>query len=315
MTASTFTFNFMRFRKLAMGMSIALIVISIGAFFTKQLNLGLDFTGGTLIEVKYPDAVDLESVRAQLVSAGISSAVVQHFGTASDVLIRVPPQDDAEEGVDAAKKRSEEGDRVFEVLEENAPDVIKRRIEFVGPQVGDELRDKSGIAMLMALGMMLIYVGFRFTHKFAIGAVVALFHDVVIVLGAFSLFQWQFDLTVLAAVLAVIGYSLNDTIVVADRIRENFRKTRKDNAEVIINDSIVQTWSRTIRTSLTTLLVLLALFFLGGELIHGFAIALLVGVGIGTYSSIYVASNVLLVMDINKEDFIVPEKEEVDDMP
>ena len=255
----------------------------------------------------YDEAVEINPIRATLDDAGYDDAVVQHFGRATDVLIRIPPKD----GEDKAKL----GDNVLKTLQARDASVEKRRIEFVGPQVGAELRDQSGIAMIISLTCMLIYVSLRFKFKFALGAVVALFHDVMIVLGCFSLFQIQFDLTVLAAVLAVIGYSLNDTIVVSDRIRENFRKMRKQTSEEIINISLNQTLSRTVVTSLTTLVVLVALFIFGGELIRAFSIALILGVVIGTYSSIFVASNVLLSMNISIEDFMEKEAEEVDDRP
>jgi len=299
--------NFMGPRKIAAIISISLVIISIGTLAINQLSLGLDFTGGTLIEVSYGQAVEIKPIRQTLEEAGFEDAVVQHFGRATDVLVRIPPKD----GEDKAKL----GDEVLKTLQAEDSSVIKRRIEFVGPQVGEELRDQSGIAMIISLVCMLFYVSLRFKFKFALGAVVALFHDVIIVLGCFSLFQIQFDLTVLAAILAVIGYSLNDTIVVSDRIRENFRVMRNRTAEEIINGSLNQTLSRTIVTSLTTLIVLVALLVFGGELISGFAVALILGVLVGTYSSIFVASNVLLAMNISIEDFIEKEDEEIDDRP
>ena len=307
MANKEFAFNFMAKRKIAAILSMVLVVVAIGTLAVKQLSFGLDFTGGTLIEVAYDEAVEINPIRMILDEAGYDDAVVQHFGRATDVLIRIPPKD----GEDKAKL----GDKVLKTLQAKDSSVEKRRIEFVGPQVGEELRDQSGIAMIVSLACMLVYVSLRFKFKFALGAVVALFHDVMIVLGCFSLFQLQFDLTVLAAVLAVIGYSLNDTIVVSDRIRENFRKIRKKSSEEIINISLNQTLSRTVVTSLTTLIVLFALLIFGGELIRAFSIALILGVVVGTYSSIFVASNVLLAMNISIEDFIEKEAEEVDDRP
>ncbi|OUS24859.1 protein-export membrane protein SecF [Gammaproteobacteria bacterium 45_16_T64] len=292
--------DFMGKRTVAAIFSAILLVVSIGSFVFQGFNLGLDFTGGTQVEVGYKNAADLKSIRAILKANEFGDATVQLFGKPTEVLVRIPPR----EGQGKAKV----GEVVLNILRGADENVILKRVEFVGPQVGEELRDQSGSAMIFALGLMLVYVTLRFQFKFALGAVTALFHDVLIVMGFFSVFQITFDLTVLAAVLAVIGYSLNDTIVVADRIRENFRKLREGSGIEIINISLNQTLGRTIITSLTTLLVLTALAVLGGELIHGFAVALLVGVVIGTYSSIYVASNVLLAMDISREDFL--EKEE-----
>lgn len=298
-------FDFMSRRKLALGFSLILLLISIGSLATRGLNFGLDFTGGTLIEMGYSHAVDLQKVRSTLDQADFSEAVVQHFGTARDILVRIAPREgqsnaDTSSIVMAALRGAEEGK------------VDMRRVEFVGPQVGEELTEDGGLAMIYALICILIYVGFRFEYRFAVGSVVALVHDVLITLGFFALFQIEFDLTVLAAVLAVIGYSLNDTIVVFDRIRENFRKMRKGSSVEIINSSLNQTLSRTLMTSFTTLLVLIALFIFGGELIHNFAIALILGVVIGTYSSIYVASTSVLVLGISKADLMPVEKEGAD---
>lgn len=301
-------YDFMSVRKIAGAISLILVIASVVSLATRHLALGLDFTGGALVEVSFEQAVDLPALRQQLQSDGISDAVVQFFGTNTDVVVRVPPQGD--------KNKASLADQIFASIKGFDSAAVLQRNEYVGPQVGDELRDESGLAMLVALGLMLLYVTLRFTNKFAVGAVAALFHDVLIVLGIFSFFRLQFDLTVLAAVLAIIGYSLNDTIVVADRIRENFRAERRPDPVKLINDSINQTLSRTIRTSLTTLLVLVALFLLGGEMIHNFATALILGVLVGTYSSVYVASNVLLAMGVKKEDFIVPESQpEQDGMP
>lgn len=305
------TINFMRLRMSAMVLSTLLIFGSLASLVVNQLNWGLDFTGGTLIEVGYADAADLSEIRTRLASADFADAVVQNFGSSQDVLIRIAPR----EGVKAVTI----GDQVLAALREDHADVDMRRIEFVGPNVGDELTEQGGLAMLVALICILIYVAMRFEWRFALGSVAALIHDVILTLGLFSVLQLEFDLTVLAAVLAVIGYSLNDTIVVSDRIRENFRKVRKGEPEEIINISLTQTLNRTIITSLTTVLVLMALFFKGGALIHGFATALLFGVIVGTYSSVYIASSVALYLGISKEDLMPPqvekEGEEIDEMP
>ncbi|OUS07927.1 protein-export membrane protein SecF [Gammaproteobacteria bacterium 42_54_T18] len=293
-------FDFMGKRTIAAIFSVALLVLSIGSLVTQGLNFGLDFTGGTQVEVGYDTPADLAKIRALLKENGFADATVQLFGKPTEVLVRIPPRE--------GKDKAEVGEQVKDVLISVDDTLTLKRVEFVGPQVGEELRDQSGSAMIFALGLMLVYVTLRFQLKFALGAVTALFHDVLIVIGFFSVLQITFDLTVLAAVLAVIGYSLNDTIVVADRIRENFRKLREGDGVDIINVSLNQTLGRTIITSVTTLLVLTSLAVFGGELIHGFAVALLVGVVIGTYSSIYVASNVLLAMNISREDFL--EKEE-----
>ena len=293
--------DFMSMRIPAMIFSGILIVASLFSLAINQLNWGLDFTGGTLIEVGYDKPAQLEQIRAQLDSAGFGDAIVQNFGRSEDVLIRLSPR----EGVKAV----EIGDQVLKSLRETGEEVDMRRIEFVGPNVGEELAEQGGLAMLVALLCILMYVAMRFEWRFALGSVIALAHDVILTLGLFSVLQLEFDLTVLAAILAVIGYSLNDTIVVSDRIRENFRKIRKGEPVDIINTSLTQTLNRTIITSLTTILVLLALFYKGGALIHGFATALLFGVIIGTYSSIYVASLVALMLGISKEDLMPPEVE------
>lgn len=302
-------FNFMGKRRLAMGFSVLLILISIVSLFTRGLNLGLDFSGGSLIEVGYQQSVDTEVVRNTLTQAGYAEAIVTHFGSAKEVLIKVAPR----EGLTNADLSSD----ILRALRIADSSVDMRRVEFVGPQVGEELREDGGMAMLFAIIGILIYVALRFEYRFALGSVAALLHDVIITIGVFSVFQLEFDLTVLAAVLAVIGYSLNDTIVVFDRIRENFRKARKASSEEVINQSLNQTLSRTLMTSVTTMLVLLALFFLGGALIHGFATALIAGVVIGTYSSIYVASAMVLAMGVSKADLMPVEKEgaDIDDMP
>jgi len=295
------TVAFMSVKVPAMIFSAILIIGSFASLFTNSLNWGLDFTGGTLVEVGYEQPADLPAMRKTLAENGFGDAVVQNFGSSEDVLIRLAPR----EGI----KASEISNQVIAALQDNGDKVDTRRVEFVGPSVGEELTEQGGLAMLVALMCILIYVAMRFEWRFALGSVIALAHDVIITLGLFSVFQLEFDLTVLAAVLAVIGYSLNDTIVVSDRIRENFRKIRKGETVDIINISLTQTLNRTIITSLTTILVLLALYYVGGALIHGFATALLFGVLIGTYSSIYVASLVALQLGISKEDLIPQEVE------
>jgi len=291
--------NFMGQRRLAALFSVILILVSLGSLATRQLNWGLDFTGGTLVEVHYSESADLNAIRGILDSSGYSGAIVVSFGTDRDVLIRLPKGYSDKQGAE-----------LLTILQQSfAGSVELRRIEFVGPQVGDELREQGGLAMLLALGLVMLYIAFRFQFKFAVGAVVALVHDVIITLGFFSLSGMEFDLTVLAALLAVIGYSLNDTIVVSDRIRENFRKIRRAEPIEVINISLTETLGRTLVTSLTTLLVLAALALFGGEMINGFAIALIVGVAVGTYSSIYVAANTLLLMGVSKEDLMIPVKE------
>ena len=293
--------DFMSRRRFAVMFSSVMLVVSILSLAVRGLEFGIDFTGGTVVEVGYPQAVDLEPVRATLYRAGFEGAVVQHFGTAHDVLIRIAPRDDID--------KAELSNRALDALRARDSTVELRRVEFVGPQVGEELTEQGGLAMLIALGAIFLYVMFRFEWKFSAGAVVALFHDVLITLGVFSVLGLDFNLTVLAALLAVIGYSLNDTIVVFDRIRENFRRMRRGTSEAVINRSLNQTLSRTLMTSLTTLLVLAALFILGGELIHGFATALIIGVVIGTYSSIYVASTFTLWLGAQKADLMPVQKE------
>ncbi|MDO7654024.1 MAG: protein translocase subunit SecF [Porticoccus sp.] len=303
--------DFMGQRKLAAIFSILLIVGSIVSLSTKGLVLGLDFTGGTQIEVGYSHPADLANIRSQLSDSGFDNPVVVHFGSERDVLIRL--QGKPEVGL---------SDNVLQALgsaEQSSEDegIDLRRVDYVGPQVGEELREDGGLGMLAALAIVMLYVAIRFQYKFSLGAVAALAHDVIITLGFFSITGMEFDLTVLAAVLAVVGYSLNDTIVVSDRIRENFRLLRVSDSKEVINESLTQTLGRTLITSLTTLLVLLALFIFGGELIHNFAIALIVGVFIGTYSSIYVAANILLGLGMTREDLLPPEKEgeEFDGLP
>ena len=297
--------DFVSKRKYAMIFSAILLIVSIASIGFQGLKFGIDFTGGTLIELGYDKTADLEDIRSKLESANYSGTNVQYFGSDTEVLIQLEPQ-----AVTSAKLSSS----IIRMLGE---DVDVRRVEFVGPKVGEELTNDGGLAMLYALIGILIYVAFRFEYRFALGSIAALVHDVIITLGVFSLLQIEFDLTVLAAILAVIGYSLNDTIVVFDRIRENFLATRHIEPKPIINEALNQTLARTLMTSFTTLIVLLALFYLGGEVIHSFAGALLIGVIIGTYSSIYVASSMILALGISKEDMLPSEKEqkEIDARP
>jgi len=299
--------DFLGVRKPAVIISLAVILLSLVAMGVRGLNLGLDFTGGTLIELGYQESVDLTPLRSKLSESGFADATVQHFGTSRDVLIRIAPR--------AEESTADLSTRVVTALRVGAggEGLELRRVEFVGPQVGAELAEDGGLAAIAALIMILIYVAFRFEWRFAVGSVAALIHDVVITLGFFAALGLEFDLPVLAAILAVIGYSLNDTIVVFDRIRENFRKMRKGTPVEVMNVSLNQTLSRTIMTGMTTLIVLVALFFLGGELIHGFALALIVGVLVGTYSSIYIASPVALWLGVSKQDLMPPQKEDVGD--
>ena len=293
---------FMKWRWAAVALSAAALLAAIGSLSVRQLNWGLDFTGGTLVEVAYSDSTDLGAIRTVLDQEGYEGAVVVSFGTDKDVLVRLPDGYSDEQGALMVDKLRAAADMNIEL----------RRIEFVGPQVGEELRDDGGIAMLTALGLVMLYVAFRFQIKFALGAVIALAHDVIFTLGFFSLTGLEFDLTVLAALLAVVGYSLNDTIVVSDRIRENLRKIRRAGPGEVIDISLTETLGRTLVTSLTTLLVLAALALFGGEMIFGFAVALLVGVAVGTYSSMYVAATTLLQLGVSKEDVMVPEREGAD---
>ena len=298
-------YNFMGLRRYAVVFSALMLVVSSWSLYTQGLVLGLDFSGGTQIEVGYDQPADVGELREKLESAGFDNPVVVHFGSETDVLIRLQGEPD--------QKLAEQ---VVEVLQGEDEQIDLRRVDFVGPQIGEELREDGGLGMLTALAIVMLYVAIRFQLKFSVGAVLALAHDVIITLSIFSLARFEFDLTVLAAVLAVVGYSLNDTIVVSDRIRENFRKIRKASPVEVINESLSQTLWRTINTSATTFIVLLALFFIGGELIHNFAIALMIGVGIGTYSSIYVAATVMLALNVDREDLLeTVEGELVDDLP
>ena len=295
--------QFMSKRRLAAVFSIVLILTSITSLVMQGLNFGIDFTGGTMIELGYQEEADLNKLRNDLSQGGYPDATVQNFGSIHDVLIRLP--------VIETQNMAQLSNEVVSMLQaKNDTEIDVRRVEFVGPQVGEELTEQGGLAMLYALFGILIYVSLRFEYRFAIGSVVALIHDVVITLGFFSLTRVEFDLTVLAAILAIIGYSLNDTIVVFDRIRETFLRMRKGSSEDIVNRALNDTLSRTLMTSMTTLLVVIALFVFGGEVIHAFSIALLLGIIVGTYSSIYIASNTILAMGISKEDLLPPVKDD-----
>ena len=302
----TFKIDFLAWRKIAIIFSSIFLVLSLGSLLVKELNYGLDFTGGTLVELSYPEEANITNIRETLVDGGFNGAQVANFGSSTEVLIKLP-----------GTVSDSLGSEIVSLLSADNSDqaIDLRRIEYVGPQIGSELRDDGGTAMLIALAFMMLYIAFRFQSMFAGAAVVALVHDVIIVVGIFSLIQIEFDLTVLAALLAVIGYSLNDTIVVSDRIRENLRSAELDSTEEIINLSLNQTLGRTLITSLTTLLVLFSLYFLGGELIKNFALALIFGVVIGTYSSIYIAANALVIMGLNKDHLRVEEPENADDNP
>ena len=299
--------NFMGARRMALAISTVVIAFSLVSLVARGLNFGLDFTGGYLMELTYAGEADLADIRAALNEEEFDNPLVQNFGTPSDVLVRLPLQADAEGG--------DIRDRVLEALRARDPTVELLRFDFVGPQVGEELTERGGLAMLIALVLIFVYVMLRFRWKFAAGTISALVHDVIVVVGFFSIFGIGFDLTILAAILATIGYSLNDTIVVFDRIRENFRLMRRGSAVDVINRSINQMLGRTMITSFTTLLVLICLFLLGGETVSGFALALIVGVMVGTYSSIYIASAAALALDVSPADLIPPKREEIDSLP
>jgi len=296
--------DFMGKRKIAFATSAVLITLSIVVLFTRDLNFGLDFTGGTLIEVSYPTAPEISDVRSNLAEAGMNDAVVQTFGTASDIVVRIPL------GAEDGESEAQISTVVLAALQLGVEgDVVMRRVEFVGPQVGDELKEQGILAVVYALIGIFLYVMLRFQWRFSVGAVTALVHDIIITMGVLAVVQVEFDLTVVAALLAVIGYSLNDTIVLFDRIRENFPRLRKASPLEVVNTSVNETLSRTLMTSVTTLLVLMALFVFGGEIIHAFAFTLIVGVLVGTYSSIYVASTTLLELGVSKFDLLAVEKE------
>ena len=301
--------DFLRWRQLAMGWSIAVFLIALGSLLILGMNLGLDFTGGTVLEVQYPQPVEIPKVRETLTQAGFGDAQTQHFGTSREVLIRIPPR----EQTNAAALSNE----VLHALQgaEGGAGATLARAEFVGPQVGEELVEQGGLAALGALAGILLYVMFRFEWRLAVGTIAATVHDVIFTIGWFSLFQIEFDLTVLAAVLAVIGYSVNDTVVVLDRIRENFRKRRKGSVQEIMNLSINETLARTLMTSVSALLSVIVLYFLGGVVMRGFSIAMIVGILVGTYSSIYIASSTALYLGISREDLLPRAKETADDQP
>ena len=307
MNIDSFNIDFMGARRMALAVSAVVIAFSLVSLVARGLNFGLDFTGGYLLELTYAGEADLADIRATLNEEGIENPVVQNFGTTSDVLVRLPLQAESDEGEIRA--------RVLDALRARDPTVELRRADFVGPQVGEELTERGGLAMLIALVLIFVYVMLRFRWKFAAGTISALVHDVIVVVGFFSIFGFSFDLTILAAILATIGYSLNDTIVVFDRIRENFRLMRRGSAVEVINRSINQMLGRTMITSFTTLLVLFCLFLLGGETVSGFALALIVGVMVGTYSSIYIASAAALALDVTPADLIPPKREEIDSLP
>ena len=307
MDTSRLNIDFMGARRVAVAISAVVIAASLVSLVARGLNFGLDFTGGDLLELTYEGEADLADIRAALTEEGFENPLVQNFGTTSDVLVRLPLQAESEEGDTRA--------RVLEALQARDPTVELRRADFVGPQVGEELTERGGLAMLIALVLIFVYVMLRFRWKFAAGTISALVHDVIVVVGFFSIFGFGFDLTILAAILATIGYSLNDTIVVFDRIRENFRLMRRGSAVEVINRSINQMLGRTMITSFTTLLVLTCLFLLGGETVSGFALALIVGVVVGTYSSIYVASASALALNVSPADLIPPKREEIDSLP
>lgn len=301
--------NFMRFKWVAVSLSGFLVIASLALLLTRGINWGLDFTGGTVIEVSYSKTANLHQVRETLDAAGFGDAVVQLFGSSQDVLIRIPLREEV--------AQTQLGETVLAALNAVPDDTVSmRRVEFVGPSVGEELKQDGGLAVLVALLGILAYVAMRFEWRLSVGAVLALGHDVILTLGLFSLLQIEFDLTVLAAVLALIGYSINDTIVVFDRIRESFRKLRQETVNETINYAITSTLNRTVITSVTTMMVLVVLFYLGGALIHGFATALLFGIGVGTYSSIYVASSIAALLGLSREDLLAaPPPETEGDLP
>lgn len=297
--------NFLGVRFYAAGFSIITTILAIFFLATKGLNFGLDFAGGTLVEVTYAQPVALPEIRKTLEDGGLERVTVVNLGTERDVVVRLPKTDEAQIG-----------NRVVELLQQHAGGEVKlRRVEFVGPQVGEELREKGGLALVLSLIAVAGYVALRFEYKFAVGAIISLFHDAIIALGMFALFQWDFDLTTLAAILAIVGYSINDTIVVFDRIRENFRKLRKMDVIEIMNISTTETLDRTLATSGITLAVLLSLLLFGGEALRGFALALTIGTLVGTFSSIYVAAAIALWMGVRREDLLVQvvQKEGADD--
>jgi preprotein translocase subunit SecF len=301
-------FNFVKYRYVAMVASSLLSAIALVSLFYPGLNYGLDFTGGIIVEGGYSRPPNLDAIRSGLVEAGFESAQVQTLGSASEVIIRLPPVEGAD-GVTAVQQQ------VLEVLRAQGEDVALRRLDAVGPQVGEDLAEQGALAMLFALLLVFIYVMLRFRWKLAVGAIVATLHDVLVTTGVFAVLGWQFDLTVLGSILAVLGYSLNDTIVVYDRIRDNFRLMRRGSAELIVNASVNQTLARTLVTGVTSLLVLVALMFLGGETLWGFSVALIIGIVVGTYSSIYIASSMALALNVSPGDFVETKQQQVDELP
>jgi preprotein translocase subunit SecF len=301
-------FNFMKYRRVAVTVSSLVTLVAIGAMLFKGLNFGVDFTGGVIVEVTYQTAPNLEGIRTDLAAAGFESPQVQNFGSTTDVLIRLPPID---AGTDGATVQ----EQVLGILRAKDASVNLLRLESVGPQVGEDLAEQGGLAMVFALIMVFIYVMLRFRWKFAVGAIVATLHDIIVTAGVFAVLGWQFDLTVLGSILAVLGYSLNDTIVVYDRIRDNFRLMRRGSPIEIVNASVNQTLARTLVTGVTSLLVLTALMFLGGDAMWGFSVALIIGIVVGTYSSIYVASAMALLLDVSPADLVETKQEKVDELP
>jgi preprotein translocase subunit SecF len=309
-------FNFVKYRRVAMAASTVLSVLAIVAVIYPGLNYGLDFTGGVLVEAEYSRPAELDAIRQGLTEAGFESAQVQNFGSSSEVLIRLPPADEQEsEDAGAEADTTDVQDRVLAVLRAQDPNVTIRSAANVGSQVGDDLFESAGLALLFALILVFVYVMLRFRWKLAVGAIVATVHDVVVTTGIFALAGWTFDLTVLGSILAVLGYSLNDTIVVYDRIRDNFRLMRRGTPEAIVNASVNQTLARTLVTGVTSLLVLFAMMFLGGDTLWGFAVALIIGIVVGTYSSIYVASSMALALNVEQSDFVEAKKVQVDELP
>ena len=309
-------FNFVKYRRVAMVTSSLLSLLAIVLIIYPGLNYGLDFTGGIIVEAGYTRSVELDAIRSGLSDAGFESAQVQNFGSSSEVLIRLPPAESSDAGAEAnAEAVSAMQNRVLDLLRAQDPDVTIRRIESVGAQVGDDLFENAGLALLFALILVFVYVMVRFRWKLAVGAIVATLHDVIVTTGIFALMGWQFDLTVLGSILAVLGYSINDTIVVYDRIRDNFRLMRRGSALEIVNASVNQTLARTLVTGVTSLLVLFALMLLGGDTLWGFSVTLIIGIVVGTYSSIYVASSMALALEVSPADFTVTKQERVDELP
>ena len=306
-------FNFVKYRRVAMISSSLLSLLAIVSVFYPGLNYGLDFTGGIIVEAGYTRPAELDSIRSGLTDAGFESAQVQNLGSVSEVLIRLPPADDVAAGDPAAVTAMQ--NRVLDVLRAQDQDVTIRRLESVGSQVGADLFENAGLALLFALILVFIYVMLRFRWKLAVGAIVATLHDILVTTGIFALAGWQFDLTVLGSILAVLGYSLNDTIVVYDRIRDNFRLMRRGTPEAVVNASVNQTLARTLVTGVTSLLVLFALMLLGGDTLWGFSVALIIGIAVGTYSSIYIASSMALALEVAPADFTVTKQEKVDELP